>query len=162
MQFRKILVITETKLKTVKGLDMIEYKQNLGEEEKVIFLRALLFILGVEKRSSDCNQNYLIRQAEQIGFDQKELKNIKKPKKADELAKELKTIANIRIKRFILREMILLAVADHELTDGEMSNIYDIGIKAGIKEEKINDFFLWAAQGLEWQMEGSRLIEKDI
>lgn len=162
MQFRKILVITETKLKTVKGLDMIEYKQNLGEEEKVIFLRALLFILGVEKRSSDRNQNYLIRQAEQIGFDQKELKNIKKPKKADELAKELKTIANIRIKRFILREMILLAVADHELTDGEMSNIYDIGIKAGIKEEKINDFFLWAAQGLEWQMEGSRLIEKDI
>ncbi len=141
---------------------MIDYKQSLGEEEKVIFLRALLYILGVEKRSSGHNKNYLIRQADQIGFDPKELKNIKKPKKADELAKELKTIPDIRIKRFILREMILLAVADHELTDNEMSNIYEIGIKAGIKEEKINDFFLWAAQGLEWQLEGSRLIEKDI
>ena len=137
---------------------MIEYRKSLGEEEKVIFLRALLYILGVEKRASDHNKNYLIRQADQIGFDQKELKNIKKPKKADELAKELKTIADIRIKRFILREMILLAVADHELTDNEMTNIYEIGIK----EEKINDFFLWAAQGLEWQLEGSRLIEKDI
>lgn len=140
---------------------MTEYKKCLNDEEKLVFLRTLLFILKVEKRTSKENEAYLLRQAAQINFEG-DLKAIKTPRKPEELIKELKTISNIRLKRFILREMIMLAVADHELTDNEMSNIYKIGLGAGIKEDKINDFFLWAAQGIEWQLEGIRLVEKDI
>ncbi len=57
--------------------------------------------------------------------------------------------------------MIVMAVADHELTDTEMCAIYEIATGVGVKQEKINDFFLWAAKGIEWQIEGSHLVEDD-
>ena len=58
-----------------------------------------------------------------------------------------------------IREMISFAIVDHEISDEEMCQIYKIGTAIGVKEGKINDFFLWAAAGIEWQIEGERLIE---
>lgn len=66
----------------------------------------------------------------------------------------------MRLKRYIIREMIMLAMANHELSDEEMAAIYTIGMNIGIKEDKINDFFLWAAEGLEWQLAGVKLVEE--
>ena len=53
-------------------------------------------------------------------------------------------------------------MANHELSDEEMAAIYTIGMNIGIKEDKINDFFLWAAEGLEWQLAGVKLVEEDL
>lgn len=83
-------------------------------------------------------------------------------KKADDLIKELKQVSSMRLKRYIIREMIMLAMANHELSDEEMAAIYTIGMNIGIKEDKINDFFLWAAEGLEWQLAGVKLVEEDL
>ena len=141
---------------------MSNYRQDMSEEEKVSYLKALAFILNVEKNPSQEKKDYLNRQAEEIGFPKRQLRSVKKKQKAAELIAELKGIKNIRLKRFILREMIMLAVSDHELTDAEIATIYKIGMEIGLKEEKINDFFLWTAKGIEWQIEGRQLIEEDI
>ena len=141
---------------------MLFFSRDLSVDEKNVYMEALAFILNVGKSNNDAKKEYMETQMAEIGLSKKDFRSAKKVKTAGELAKDIKGIGDIKVKRFILREMILLALADHELTDNEMTNIYEIGIKAGIKEEKINDFFLWAAQGLEWQLEGSRLIEKDI
>ena len=82
--------------------------------------------------------------------------------KTDALIKDLEQITDIRAKRYILREMILLAVADHELQDEEVEDLHKIGKGMGISEEKINDFFIWAARGIEWQLEGIKLVEEDL
>ena len=58
--------------------------------------------------------------------------------------------------------MIMLAIADHELSDTEVDTIYDIGTKTGISVDKIDDFFLWAAKGVEWQIESVKLVEEDL
>ena len=71
-------------------------------------------------------------------------------------------ITDIRARRYFLREMILLAVADHELQDEEVEDLHKIGKGMGISEEKINDFFIWAARGIEWQLEGIKLVEEDL
>lgn len=102
------------------------------------------------------------KQAEQAGFDPAAVKKIKPAKKADDLIKELKQVSSMRLKRYIIREMIMLAMANHELSDEEMAAIYTIGMNIGIKEDKINDFFLWAAEGLEWQLAGVKLVEEDL
>ena len=89
-------------------------------------------------------------------------KKSSRQKKADDLIKELKQVSSMRLKRYIIREMIMLAMANHELSDEEMAAIYTIGMNIGIKEDKINDFFLWAAEGLEWQLAGVKLVEEDL
>lgn len=141
---------------------MTNARNEITEEEKIIYLKALAYTLNIDKRDTIEREKYLELKAFEIGYNIKELKSIKKVKKAEEIIKELKSIGSLRMRRYILREMIMLAIADHELSDNEICTIYNIGTSSGIKEEKINDFFLWAAQGIEWQMEGRCLVEEDL
>ena len=138
---------------------MPEFKSNLSKDQKKLYLQALSYVLSIGE--NPVNDKYIIDQANDIDFD---LDNnpIAKVKNIDKLIKELKAISDLRIKRLILREMILLAISDHELQDTEIETIFIIGSQIGIADEKINDFFLWAAKGLEWQIEGSKLVEEDI
>ena len=138
---------------------MTTFKKTLSTEEKEIYLKALIYILSKEERKCADNDEYLRQQA---GFDPAAVKKIKPAKKADDLIKELKQVSSMRLKRYIIREMIMLAMANHELSDEEMAAIYTIGMNIGIKEDKINDFFLWAAEGLEWQLAGVKLVEEDL
>lgn len=141
---------------------MNELRDCFSAEEKRLYLQALIYIFSSGKKLTKENEDYLRHLAEEISVDAAELKTLKKFKKPEEAGKLIKSIKDIRIRRFILREMVLLAVADHEISDCEMVDIYRIANEAGIKEEKINDFFLWAAEGIEWQMQGRRLITEDL
>lgn len=138
------------------------YKDNLDATAQQVYLEVLIYVLGGDKKLTKEQTHYLERQAQEIGFPLSELKNIKKIKRPESLSNELLKIEDIRLRRYFVREMIMLAISDHELTDAEMCDIYKIGCAVGVKEDKINDFFLWAAQGVEWQIEGVRMVEDDL
>lgn len=139
-----------------------DFKQNLSTEEQEIFINALVYILNTDKNFKPAKNEYLVHQAKEIGFPMKKLSTIKPIVKPETISNNLLKIHNVRLRRYFMREMIMLAISDHELTDTEMCNIYKIGTAIGIKQDKINDFFLWAAQGIEWQVEGVRLVEDDL
>ena len=134
---------------------MLFFSRDLTIEEKNIYLEALAFILNIGTSKTEAKKEYMEAQMAEIGLSKKDVRSAKKVKTPEELAKDIKGIGDIKVKRFILREMILLALADHELTDDEIQTIYRIGTQSGLKEEKIGDLFLWAAKGIEWQIEGS-------
>ena len=141
---------------------MLSLSKDLSAEEQGVFLNCLAYVLSFDKTATPVRKEYLENQVKDIGMNLKDFEKIKKKQKPDDIIKQLKTIEDIRIKRYILREMVLLAVADHELTDEEIQTIFKIGVKIGLKEEKIGDFFLWAAKGIEWEIEGTRLVEDDL
>lgn len=136
-------------------------KKAFSEQQQNIFLDALGFILNIEKKSNLAKTDYLKLQAFEMGYDLRKLKT-RSSLKASDVVSQLNSIKDIRIRRYILREMIMLAIADHELSDVEVDTIYNIGTKIGISVDKIDDFFLWAAKGVEWQIESVRLIEEDL
>lgn len=141
---------------------MNEYTQNMSEQEKIFCIQALKLVLLLEKRNCKDNEDYLKRKINDFGLT-KSIINAATPLRTKEnFIKEAKAIPSIRTKRFILREMILIAITDYEISDEQIALIYDMGMNIGIKQEKINDFFLWAAHGIEWQLEGIKLVEKDI
>lgn len=141
---------------------MLFFSRNLSIEEKNVYMEALAFILNIGTSKTEAKKEYMEAQMAEIGLSKKDARSAKKVKTPDELAKDIKGIGDIKVKRFILREMILLALADHELTDDEIQTIYKIGTQSGLKEEKIGDLFLWAAKGIEWQIEGTQLVEENI
>ena len=124
------------------------FKKSLNDEEKNIYLKALSYILNCANKDTK-EGDFLIKQAKEINFPPNNLKGIKKISRPETISNELLKIKDVRLRRYFMREMIMLAVSDHELADNEMCNIYKIATSVGIKEEKINDFFLWAAQGVE-------------
>ncbi|MBQ9731629.1 MAG: hypothetical protein IJV97_00890 [Alphaproteobacteria bacterium] len=135
------------------------FKINLDNNDKEIYLKAMLYAMA-PKATSRCE--YIRKQAKEISFPAKDLNKIKKISKPEALSLELLKLSDIRLRRYIIREMILLAINDHELSDKEICDMYKIGAAAGIKEDKINDFFIWAAQGVEWQIDGIALVEEDL
>lgn len=136
-------------------------KKEFTLRQKKIFLKVLSYILNIEDTPSERKTEYLRLQAMELNIDLDKAVPKKALKPAD-IVKDLAAFDDIRAKRYILREMIILAIADHELSDKEIKTIYEIGLLSGLKQEKIDDFFLWAAEGVEWQLNGLRLVEEDL
>lgn len=135
--------------------------KNFDENEKNVYMKALSFMLSLDKKNTVEKLDYLKIQALRCGFDCRKLKT-KSTDKISDIALALNKIDNIAIRRYILLNMIRLTIAGHELLDNEVDTIYGIGTKAGISVDKIDDFFLWAARGVEWQIEGMRIVEEDL
>lgn len=136
--------------------------RNLTDRQKDAYLHSMSYILNIDKKENGDKKEYLKTKLHELGLPLSNLSKIKKGITAEEVVRQLRGIGNIRVRRFILRDMILLALSDRELTDEEIQTIYKIGTGANIKQEKINDLFLWAAKGVEWQIEGARLVEEDL
>ena len=90
---------------------MLFFSRDLSVDEKNVYMEALAFILNVGKSNNDANKEYMETQMAEIGLSKKDFRSAKKVKTAGELAKDIKGIGDIKVKRFILREMILLALA---------------------------------------------------
>lgn len=137
----------------------------LSEQEKYIYLRCITYIMHI--KGQDVNEMSKKRlmiesQMQDLDLPFEALAAIKSTDNIEDIIKELRSVTNVKNKRYIIREMILLAIVGHELEDEDISIIYQIATQAGVKEEKIGDFFLWAAKGVEWQIAGAKLIEEDI
>ena len=142
-----------------KGVVVPNIVGTMTSEQKEIFIAAMFFVMDL---SQNQETDYLTNRIKELGMSESALKKIKKFKSPEEAAAAIKTIKDIKLRRYILREMILVAISNHELSDEEISTIYAIGTHIGIKQEKVSDFFLWAAKGLEWEIEGLQLIEGDL
>ena len=130
-------------------------------EEKRIYLGCLAYVLNINKRPSPAKIDYLQSKVREICLTPSEFKKIK-PLSLEQMAIGLRKIKNVIARRYALRDAILLVTVDHELSDTEVDAIYKLGMGAGISQDKIDDIFMWAAQGVAWQIEGIRLIEEDI
>ncbi|MDR1025965.1 MAG: hypothetical protein LBL47_01070 [Lactobacillus sp.] len=133
----------------------------LTTQEKVVYLTCLSYVLNINKRPGKVKKEYLEKKVKDVCLSPTYLDKIK-PGTPTAMAKMLKSVDSIVIRRYFVRDMILLATADHELSDKEINLIYGIGISAGISQDKIDDIFMWAAKGIAWEVEGIRLIEEDI
>ena len=124
-------------------------------------MKALAFMLALGKKGTSEKLDFLKLQAFRCGIDGRKVKT-KSSAKAPDIVLALNQIDNIAIRRYILLNMIMLTIAGHELLDTEVDIIYGIGTKAGISIDKIDDFFLWAARGVEWQVDGMKIVEEDL
>ncbi|MCX4349074.1 MAG: hypothetical protein OSJ76_04735 [Alphaproteobacteria bacterium] len=136
--------------------------KQLTNAEKRLYIQALAYVLGADDKDPKSKENYLLAQIADLGLPESALKQALAKGTEEQLIKNLPQIDCTRTKRYILREMILLALADHEITDKEVESLHNIGRSMGISDEKTNDFFIWAAQGVEWQLDGIKLVEEDL
>lgn len=99
---------------------------------------------------------------QKANISQEKYEAVKSACKIETLIDNIRGLDNLRAQRFIIREMVMLALADQDVTDDEIRDIYQIAESSGISSEKVGDFFIWAAKGIEWQLEGIQLVEEDL
>lgn len=138
---------------------MNELSNTWTDTEKQLYLIALKYALHLESEENPIKKEFMKSKAKELGC---AISKLPKVHGSKDLIALLSSIPSVRTKRYFLRDMILLSAADHDLSDNAINQIYEIGTQIGLRPEKIDDLFLWAARGLEWQIEGSRLINEDI
>ena len=138
---------------------MNELSNSWSETEKQLYLISLIYVLNLDSEDNSIKKEFMKNKAKELG---QAISKLPKVRTAKELISLLAPSPSVRTKRYLLRDMILLSAADHDLSDNAIGQIYEIGTQIGLKAEKIDDLFLWAARGLEWQVDGSRLIDEDI
>lgn len=135
--------------------------ENFRAKEKEACVKALIFILHVKGNNEQAKREYIKLQMQAMGISENKY-NIDTQCRWESLIKSLKDVDSLRIQRYIIREMIMLAIAGQDISDDEIRNIYQIAEAIGISAEKVGDFFIWAAKGIEWRIEGMQLIEEDL
>ena len=114
--------------------------QTINQCRKRLYIQALAYVLGADDKDPKSKENYLLAQIADLGLPESALKQALAKGTEEQLIKNLPQIDCTRTKRYILREMILLALADHEITDKEVESLHNIGRSMGISDEKTNDF----------------------
>ncbi len=141
---------------------MIYVPENFNAKEKNTCLMALIYVLNLSSPKQKAKKEYMALQMKALNISEDKYNEKQQTYKMEEVIKSLKRLDDIRIQRYIIREMIMLAVADHDIGDNEIRDIYQIAEAIGVSGEKVGDFFIWAAKGIEWQLEGIQLIEEDL
>jgi len=141
---------------------MLYKPEKFHAKEKSACLKALVYILDLDSSQNNAKESYFLLQLKNLDISEEKYREIKRPVRMDIVVASLKALDNIRAQRFIIREMIMLVIAGCNIGDEEIRHIYQIAEAVGISGEKVGDFFIWAAKGIEWNIEGIQLIEEDL
>lgn len=141
---------------------MFYMPDNFSTKEKNACVKALLFVLFLHGGKNATQKKFMTFQLRAMGLTEDKYDLSQAPCKFDELVKSLKNLDGLRAQRYIIRAMIMLALADQDINDDAIKLIYRLAEEIGMSSEKVGDFFIWAAKGIEWRVEGIQLVEEDL
>ncbi|MGD9639209.1 MAG: hypothetical protein AB7U85_09155 [Alphaproteobacteria bacterium] len=140
----------------------MHYINELSENQIRDFLIALSFIMNADGEASEAEKEYIKVAASAYGLVDPDFELIMKERSLGEVERQINWIREKpEAARYMIREMISLAISDGELVDDEINTIFYIGKRLGISEDRMNDMTNWAVEGYEWQIEGFRLVEEN-
>ena len=140
----------------------MHYVDGLSSEQIQDFLIALSFVMHSDGDASKEEEEYIKVASTAYGLDSPNLADIMKKRSLAEVENIVAWAKNKpETARYMIREMISLAISDGDILEAEIDAIFHIGKVVGVSEERVNDIITWAVEGYEWQMEGFRLVEED-
>ncbi len=129
----------------------------LSQEQKIIFLKALLYLANIDGNRDEDEIKYIKNAV--LNYKIKDLQAIFKPTTEEEIIEELKTIEDRRICLELIKEMCLLGHSDSDLSDEETLFIGHAGLAMGIELEKIEQISNWVIDKIIWLEQGKIIFE---
>ena len=129
----------------------------LSQEQKIIFLKALLYLANIDGNRDEDEIKYIKNAV--LHYKIKDLQAIFKPTTEEEIIEELKTIEDRRICLELIKEMCLLGHSDSDLSDEETLFIGHAGLAMGIELEKIEQISNWVIDKIIWLEQGKIIFE---
>lgn len=135
--------------------------ESLTDEQKIIFLRTLIFLANADDSFDDEELSFIETIADEYGLDKKLIQKYIKNDSQEILLADLKKISPRRVALELIKEMCFLAHSDDVLSDRETLFIGKAGQAMGIELEKIEQISNWVIDRIIW-LEQARLIFEDV
>ena len=133
---------------------------NLSEEQKMLFLRALARLASVDGSFDEEELSFIKYIANQHGVSDKELSDAIESDSDETVLKDLKTVKSRRLALEIIKEMCVLAHIDDNLADEEVMFIGKCGLAMGVEPEKTEQISNWVIDRIIWLEQAKIIFEE--
>jgi len=134
---------------------------DLTNEDKKNFLRAIASIIRADGDVDEAEKAYLATTASAYGLPEKSVTEVLNPPPLEQIIDALKKVKSARARRYLVRELVSVALTDGSIDDDEMDIVYSIGEALGVAENRMDEMLEWALEGYQWQLDGLRLVKQD-
>ena len=136
-----------------------DYIQQLSEQEKITFVRALIFLIKADGRVDDRERECIHEIVEIYGVGNK-MAAINAPMGEDVLLPEIaNTIKDRRKALALIRELLTMAHVDDELGDEEVNFVEKVAAGLNIEPEKVLEINELILERKAWLVKSAAVME---
>ncbi len=136
-----------------------DYIQQLSEQEKITFVRALIFLIKADGRVDDRERECIHEIVEIYGVGNK-MAAINAPMGEDVLLPEIANTVKDRHKALaLIRELLTMAHVDDELGDGEVNFVEKVAAKLNVEPEKVLEINELILERKAWLVKSAAVME---
>lgn len=136
-----------------------DYIQQLSEQEKITFVRALIFLIKADGRVDDRERECIHEIVEIYGVGNK-MAAINAPMGEDVLLPEIaNTIKDRRKALALIRELLTMAHVDDELGDEEVNFVEKVAAKLNVEPEKVLEINELILERKAWLVKSAAVME---
>lgn len=136
-----------------------DYIQQLSEQEKITFVRALIFLIKADGRVDDRERECIHEIVEIYGVGNK-MAAINAPMGEDVLLPEIaNTIKDRRKALALIRELLTIAHVDDELGDEEVNFVEKVAAKLNVEPEKVLEINELILERKAWLVKSAAVME---
>lgn len=136
-----------------------DYIQQLSEQEKITFVRALIFLIKADGRVDDRERECIHEIVEIYGVGNK-MAAINAPMGKDVLLPEIANTIKDRHKALaLIRELLTMAHVDDELGDEEVNFVEKVAAELNIEPEKVLEINELVLERKAWLVKSAAVME---
>lgn len=136
-----------------------DYIQQLSEQEKITFVRALIFLIKADGRVDDRERECIHEIVEIYGIGNK-MAAINAPMGEDVLLPEIANTVKDRHKALaLIRELLTIAHVDDELGDEEVNFVEKVAAKLNVEPEKVLEINELILERKAWLVKSAAVME---
>ncbi len=117
--------------------DGFEYVADLSLEEKLVFLRMIIRLIGKDGRIDDSERGFMKELAGKYQIPKQYSAQINQPMSEDELIVSAINVLDRKKSLYLIKELLTVANSDDDLDDGEVDFVIKVSKALGIEDEKV-------------------------
>ena len=114
-----------------------EYVADLSLEEKLVFLRMIIRLIGKDGRIDDSERNFMKELAGKYQIPKQYSAQINQPMSEDELIVSAINVLDRKKSLYLIKELLTVANSDDDLDDSEVDFVIKVSKALGIEDEKV-------------------------
>ncbi len=136
-----------------------EIMDMLTEEQKIVFLKTLLYISKIDGEVAQGEAKFIKKMANKYKIEN--LSKIFEPASEQKILSELKILRQRRVAMELIKEMFRLGHTDYELGDEEILFIGRVAAVTGIEIKKVEQISTWIIDYVIWKEQEKIIFEED-
>ena len=127
-----------------------EYVTDLSLNEKLVFLRMIIRLIGKDSRIDDSERTFMKELAKQYQIPREYSAQINQSVSEEDLIAEAKNLLGRKKSLYLIKELLTVANSDDDLDDNEIDFVIRVSKALGIEDEKVAEINQLVLDQLSW------------